>query len=112
MLDRTSHTSARLPVDHPPVLLVMVDTEEEFRWDRPFSRLSTETGSIGAQKLAHERIYDKYGIVPTYLIDWPVATAPASVSELRSLMMNGQCEIGTHLHPWVSPPYEEVVSSF
>ena len=60
----------------------------------------------------HERVFDRMGIVPTYVIDWPVATTPASVAVLRSLMEAGRCEIGTHLHPWVSPPYEEDVSRF
>jgi hypothetical protein len=46
------------------------------------------------------------------VIDWPVATTAASVATMRSLMENGQCEIGAHLHPWVSPPHEEAVSAF
>ena len=112
MFDRASHLPAWLPEDHPPVLLIAVDTEEEFHWDKPFSRESTATTSIGAQKKLHDRIYNKHGIVPTYLIDWPVATTAPSVSALKSLMENGQCEIGTHLHPWVSPPHHETVSTF
>jgi hypothetical protein len=30
---------------------------------------------------------------------------------LKELMVAGRCEIGTHLHPWVSPPYEEQVNA-
>lgn len=112
MFDRASHLPASLPKNHRPVLLIAVDTEEEFQWDKPFSRSSTATTSIGAQHRLHDRVYDKYGIVPTYLIDWPVATSPTSVEALKSLMQNGQCEIGTHLHPWVSPPHLETVSTF
>ena len=112
MLGQTPHLPARLPPDHPPVLLIVVDTEEEFGWDKPFDRSSTQTASITAQKLVHDRIYDRYGIVPTYVVDYPVATTPAAVAALRSLMENGQCEIGTHLHPWVSPPHDEQVTHF
>lgn len=112
MLDRSTHRPARLPDGHPPVLLIVVDTEEEFPWDQPFSRSNTGTSAIPAQRIAHERIYDKLGIVPTYVIDWPVATTPAAYESLRALMLEGRCEIGTHLHPWVSPPYEETVSTF
>jgi len=50
--------------------------------------------------------------VPTYVIDWPVATNPAAVKVLRSLMEQGRCEIGTHMHPWVSPPHDEAVNTF
>ncbi|KQP39787.1 polysaccharide deacetylase family protein [Pseudorhodoferax sp. Leaf274] len=112
MLERARHTPARLPAGHPPVLLVVVDTEEEFDWSRPFDRSSTETSSIAAQPHIHERIFDRYGIVPTYCVDWPVATTPASVATLRQLMEAGRCEIGTHLHPWVCPPHEEEVNTF
>lgn len=112
MLDQTPHSPARLPDNHPPVLLIVVDTEEEFGWDKPFDRSSTQTASIAVQKMVHDRIYDRYGIVPTYVVDYPVATAPAAVAALRTLMENGQCEIGTHLHPWVSPPHDEQVTHF
>lgn len=94
------------------MLLVIIDTEEEFAWDKPFDRASTGTTSIAGQPLMHERVFDRMGIVPTYVIDWPVATTPASIAVLRNLMEAGRCEIGTHLHPWVSPPYDEEVTRF
>jgi hypothetical protein len=112
MLRKTNHTSARLEPGTRPVLIVIVDTEEEFDWTKPFDRNSVGTSSIGAQPLMHESVYDRLGIVPTYVIDWPVATTPAAVSVLRGLMEEGRCEIGTHLHPWVSPPYDEEVSTY
>jgi hypothetical protein len=93
-------------------MLVVVDTEEEFDWSRPFSRESTATTSIAAQSLMHERVFDHYGAVPTYVVDWPVATTPDSIASLRSIMESNRCEIGTHLHPWVSPPHEEEVNTF
>ena len=83
MLERNLHVPARLPADHPPVLVIVVDTEEEFDWGRPFSRDNTATRSIAAQPLIHERIFDRHGIVPTYCIDWPVATTPSAVATLR-----------------------------
>jgi len=46
----------------------------------------------------------RLGVVPTYVLDWPVCNNPAAVSVLRGLMEQGRCDIGTHLHPWVSPP--------
>jgi hypothetical protein len=112
MLDPLRQTRARLAQGHPPVLTVVVDTEEEFDWEQPFSRSSTGTSSIAAQPLAHERIYDAMGMVPTYVIDYPVATTPGAYRVLRRLMEEGRCEIGTHLHPWVSPPHEEEVNRF
>ena len=36
-----------------PQLAIVVDTEEEFDWDKPFSRESRGTTSIPAQARAH-----------------------------------------------------------
>jgi hypothetical protein len=112
MLNRQTHAPARLAPGQRPVLIVTVDTEEEFAWDQPFHRDNVGTTSIAAQPLMHERVYDRLGIVPTYVVDWPVATASASVATLRALLEEGRCEIGAHLHPWVSPPHQEEVSRF
>lgn len=112
MLSKANHTPARLAAGQRPVLVVVIDTEEEFDWDKPFDRASTGTTSIAGQPLMHERVFDRLGIVPTYVVDWPVATTPSSAATLRALMEEGRCEIGTHLHPWVSPPYQEEVTRF
>jgi hypothetical protein len=112
MLNLPGHTQARLPADHPPVLTVVVDTEEEFDWSQPFSRDSTRTASITAQPLAHERLFDALGVVPTYVMDWPVANDPAAIRTLGGLLAQGRCDIGTHLHPWVSPPHAEEVNRY
>jgi hypothetical protein len=92
-----------------PQLLVVVDTEEEFAWDRPFDRRSTATTTIQAQDRAHA-IYDRYGVTPTYVMDYPVATTPASAAYLRRLVDAGRATFGTHCHPWVTPPHEEDVN--
>lgn len=112
MLGNDKRDRARLAPGSRPVLLVVVDAEEEFAWDRPFDRVNVGTTSIACQPLMHERVFDRFGIVPTYMCDWPVSTAPASVSTLRRLMEEGRCEIGAHLHPWVSPPHVEQVTRF
>ncbi len=92
-----------------PELVVVVDTEEEFDWKDDFSRAATATRSIPAQARAHG-IYDRYDIVPTYVIDHPVATDPEAVAFLRGLADAGRAEIGAHLHPWVTPPHDEEVT--
>ncbi|MBY0430285.1 MAG: glycosyltransferase, partial [Rhodospirillales bacterium] len=63
-----------LPAGSPPLLMVVIDTEEEFDWSGPFSRAHTATESLAAQPLAQE-MFERWGIVPTYAIDWPVATS-------------------------------------
>ena len=112
MLKKAQHVPAQLAPGQRPVLLVIVDTEGEFAWDQPFNRSAIGTTSIASQPLMHARVFDRFGIIPTYMVDWPVATTPASVATLRRLLDAGRCEIGAHLHPWVSPPYEEALSDF
>lgn len=93
-----------------PELLIVVDTEEEFDWSKPFSRASISTRTIPAQARAHA-LYDRFGIVPTYVVDHPVATDPAAVRFLMALRDAGRAEIGAHLHPWVTPPFVEEVTA-
>jgi hypothetical protein len=95
--------------DQTPELLVVVDTEEEFDWTAPFSRAHVSTRSIQAQHHA-QGIYDRLGLVPTYVIGYPVARDPLAVAYLRRLREEGRAEIGAHLHPWVTPPHHETVS--
>jgi hypothetical protein len=50
-------------------------------------------------------------VVPTYMVDFPVATQDAGRSPLRDLLRDGACGIGTQLHPWVTPPFIEEVTA-
>ena len=92
-----------LPASWPPTLVVVVDTEEEFDWTAPFDPASTGVENIACQPLA-QRLFAAHGVVPTYVVDYPVATTPAAAAVLRGFAAAGDCEIGAHLHPWVTPP--------
>lgn len=109
MLDPANWRTAEIP-EGPPLLIVVVDTEEEFDWARPLARENRGVTNIKAQERAH-RIFERYGIVPTYVIDHPVATDPGGYRPLGELLADRRCEIGAHLHPWVNPPFEEEVSN-
>lgn len=102
---------ARLPANHPPVLLVVLDTEEEFDWSRPFDRNSRAVTAI-QDLVGLQRMFEDVGIRPTYVIDYPVAATGASAEIMASFAQRGVAEIGAHLHPWVTPPEVEEVSSF
>lgn len=93
------------PESWPPTLVVVIDTEEEFDWDAPFDPASTAVTNIAFQPLAQE-IFDRHGVVPTYAVDYPVAETPESAAILRDFAAQGRCDIGAHLHPWVTPPAE------
>ncbi len=94
-----------------PTLSVVIDTEEEFDWSAPFDAAATATENIKCQPLAQE-IMDRHGVIPTYVVDYPVANTPSAYSVLRAIADSGRCEIGAHLHPWVNPPHEGPINAF
>lgn len=108
MLHPDTWTEARFPGLDSPVLAVVVDTEEEFDWSKPLARENTGVQSIRHQVRAH-KIFGEYGIKPTYVVDYAVASQPDGYGPLAELFGDGLCEIGAHLHPWVNPPFEEKV---
>jgi hypothetical protein len=90
---------------------VVIHTEEEFDWSKPHDR--------GATKVEHVRhiwraqaVFDEFGIVPNYVVDYPIASQRLAVDTLKSIADSGRALIGAHLHPWVSPPFEEEVNAF
>lgn len=93
------------------MLVVVIDTEEEFDWSAPLNPQSTSVRAM-ASVLKAQRIFDEYGIRPTYVIDHPVASQPAGSAPLQEIAASGRCEIGAHLHPWVNPPVEEPVNLY
>ena len=86
------------------------DAEEEFDWSRPFRRESTSTRTMSALPEANARFLVA-GLLPCWLADWPVVDNAQSAAILRELVSEGSCTVGTQLHPWVSPPFDETVTT-
>jgi hypothetical protein len=86
-----------------PAVLIGIDTEADDQWsDEGRRRLQVRN----AERLpALQELCDRVGARPSYLVTWEMATRPESAPILRALGANGACEIGTHLHPWTSPPF-------
>ena len=86
--------------------IIFVDTEEEFDWSKPHSRQERSTKAAEALPRIHRRLRN-CGASPVYLIDHPIATDSGCVATLREFQDAGECVVGTQLHPWVNPPFEE-----
>ena len=93
-----------LPAEHPPVLVVVIDTEEEFDWLKSFGCNNASVRAIRQIHLVQD-IFDDFGIRPVYVIDYPVANQQEGYQTLLRYAKDGKCEIGAHLHPWVTPPF-------
>ena len=101
----------RFPASFGRRFTIFVDTEEEFDWGRPLRRENRDVTAIRAMPAMHERMRAA-GAKPVYLVDHPIAAAPEAVAVLRPWAEKGECTIGTQLHPWVNPPFDEEVNPF
>ncbi|MEE2789732.1 MAG: hypothetical protein VX589_20495 [Myxococcota bacterium] len=52
-----------------------------------------------------QRIAERFGVVPTYLLTYPVLN-DTSMDWFARLFEEGRCELGTCLQPWSNPPFE------
>ena len=97
-------------VNERPTLLVVIDTEEEFDWNADFDRNNVSVEAMRDITRVQE-IFDEFGIVPTYVVDYPVASQETGYGPLKEFADSGRATIGAHLHPWVSPPHSEDVNA-
>jgi hypothetical protein len=97
-----------LPAGSKPILLVVVDTEENFDWNAAYSSASTSVhGMRQIDRL--QATFDRFGLKPIYMIDYAVASQRDGYGPLADIARTGRCEIGAHLHPWVNPPITEEI---
>lgn len=110
-LDLSPHDDARLrlPDSFGTRFAMFGDAEEEFDWNGPFRRDATATVTMRALPEANAR-FRAAGLDPCWMADWPVVDNPDSGTILRELVASGECTVGTQLHPWVSPPFDEEVT--
>jgi hypothetical protein len=100
----------RFPDDFGPRFWITIDTEEDFDWSKPFSRLHHGLASL--ERLPHcQSYFAGHGVKPIYLVDWPVIEHAESAAFFKAVVSADAAEVGAQLHPWVTPPFEEVVNS-
>src|SRR6185312_482028 len=92
--------------DAPPMLQVIIDAEEAFDWSKPF-----DSRNIAVEHLAHQekaqRIFERYGVRPTYVVDYAVASQEQGFAPLRAITARDTADIGAHLQPWINPPFDD-----
>ncbi len=103
----TAHAPIAL---HETTISVVVDVEEEFDWSKPFSSQSQSVDAAAWINLGHT-LMRSFGIVPAYLVTYPIARSTTASGLFRRMLADGGCEIGAQLHPWVTPPLEEEISA-
>jgi hypothetical protein len=88
-------------------LTITIDTEEEGRWGGGYPREGNTCANIRwLEKL--QPLRDEYGLRATYLVTEPVARDGEARDRLSGIVARERSEIGAHLHPWCTPPYDEI----
>ena len=84
---------------------ITIDTEED-AWGEYLQNPNAPVDNVYYLPVL-QKLLDKYGAMPTYLINYPVVSNGKARRILRKILEKGRCEIGTHCHPWNTPPFEE-----
>ncbi len=95
--------------ERPATLFVVIDTEAEFDWSAPFDRALTNVTAMRAVERG-QAVFDRYGLRPIYVADYAVLSQEEGYRPLQAIYDRGGCEVGAHLHPWITPPFEEELS--
>ena len=91
----------------PDLNLIVTIEVEEANWGFDGSNSAVENVRIIPR---HQKVFDRYGLKPTYLATYSVVSCNWAVDILSDLLSQNKCEIGAHLHPWDTPPLQEKIN--
>lgn len=82
--------------------LVTIDVEPDNVWQ--------DTHSLGLKNIGYLPAFHslclQFGVKPTYLLTWSVASDADSARTIETLLADGGCEVGMHPHLWEIPPLQ------
>lgn len=80
--------------------IITIDTEGDNLW-MPGEVITTKNTKFINR---FQYLCEKYGFIPTYLINYEMAQEQELVQYMKSKFYEKKCEIGMHLHAWNNPP--------
>lgn len=80
--------------------IITIDTEGDDIWSSP--REITTRNALYLPRF--QQLCERFGLKPTYLVNYEMAVSDAFVEFGKDLLSRGKGEIGMHLHAWNSPP--------
>jgi len=83
--------------------IITIDTEADNQWARP-ARLTTDNTRCIPR---FQSLCDRYGFKPTYLCTYEMVADPLFRQTVGPYQESGRAEIGSHLHPWSTPPFAD-----
>lgn len=96
------------PAEFGSRFVIFVDVEEEFDWNLPLAREHRAVTAIAALPEAQAR-FAAAGVPLALMVDHPIATDARAIDLIGPLLTGGTM-VGTQLHPWVNPPFDEAPS--
>lgn len=91
------------------ICALVIDAEEDFDWETPIQGTTYSTAHMRNIRTLHG-ILAAYGAVPTYLLTYPVLQDADAVAIIRRELDKKGCAVGVQLHPWVTPPFDDVLA--
>jgi len=82
--------------------IITVDTEADSEWRRPPAGTTNNSRCLPR----FQELCEVFQFKPSYLLTYEMAGDPFLVEYLREKQERGLCEIGAHLHPWSTPPWD------
>lgn len=107
-IQESSTTPASWIQSKPPSLLVTIDTEEEGLWRGSYRQSGNTVVNLRGIPW-FQTLCDSLQVFPTYLVDSPVVADSYGSDLLIAYQQEGRAEVGAHLHPWCTAPFEEDV---
>jgi hypothetical protein len=86
-------------------LAVTIDVEEEGLFSGRYESRNVSVENV-AELSRLDPIFREWNIAPTLLLTYPVARAERHRDLLLQLTHQWNAEIGAHLHPWCTPPFQ------
>ena len=83
-------------------LIITVDAEADNQWD---VEAPQTTANLAAMP-RFQRLCDRFGFPPTYLCTQEIVTSPNFRGTIAAYASDGRAEVGAHLHPWSTPPFD------
>lgn len=82
-----------------------IDTEEEWHWDTGWP-----TQNLSVQNIRHlpklQELFSRHKVAATYFTNQAVFDDPESRKIILEISHQPHVEIGMHIHPWNTPPYD------
>lgn len=93
-------------MSQPLYLVITLDVEEEGLFSGSYPRSGSGVANV-AELRRLEFVTREFGFPLTLLTTYPVARDPAAREVLLSWQQERGAEIGVHLHPWNTPPFND-----